>query len=299
MEMTTSRYRHKNEVNCYLKNHVSNQRWQITLPPHGTGHETYFMETDGQSCFVKLGAISERYQVMSELGLSPAIVSTGYLEDGTSILVQQRVDGRKPSRKDFHLYLKKFAESIKATHQSGKLKQILPAGSSPFFKDIGLETLTEIERRWKTHEQLVPAFAGYVNEKISWLKTQLDQLPGSGLVASHNDVCNGNWLVTPDEKLYLLDLDSMSLDDPALDLGAILWWYYPPELRGEFLETAGYPNDEDFHHRMRIRMAIHNLNIVLPREGSFDRLTIERFEDVLEDFRALIDGQENPKGYRK
>jgi len=46
-------------------------------------------------------------------------------------------------------------------------------------------------------------------------------------------------------------------------------------------------------------MAIHNLNIVLPREGSFDRLTIERFEDVLEDFRAVIDGQENPKGYRK
>ena len=45
-------------------------------------------------------------------------------------------------------------------------------------------------------------------------------------------------------ELYLIDLESMSLDDPALDIGATLWWYYPPELRQRFLEIAGQASDE-------------------------------------------------------
>jgi thiamine kinase-like enzyme len=116
-------------------------------------------------------------------------------------------------------------------------------------------------------------------------------------VASHNDVCNGNWLVTADGRLYLLDYESMSLDDPALDLGAILWWYYPPKLRPEFLQIAGCEDDTDFRQRMNIRMAIHNLNIIIPRENSFDRFTAERFGEALVDFRAVVEGRENPQGY--
>ncbi|HSF81630.1 MAG TPA: aminoglycoside phosphotransferase family protein [Anaerolineales bacterium] len=276
---------------------MSNQSWNITLPPHGTGNETYFAQSNEQSYFVKLGAHTDRYQVMSNLGLSPQIITLGYLEDGTSILVQQRIAGKKPSRKEFHLHLIKFAESIKRTHQCEYLKRILPKRSSTLYKDVGLEILGEIEQRWEKRESEVPAFAEYVNEKLTYLKNQIDQFTGEGLVASHNDICNGNWLVSSDEKLYLLDYESMALDDPALDLGAILWWYYPPELRDEFLEIAGYDNDEGFRNRMRIRMAIHNLNIIIPREKSFDRFTPETFDEALIDFRAIVDGRENPQGY--
>jgi hypothetical protein len=56
----------------------------------------------------------------------------------------------------------------------------------------------------------------------------------------------------------------MSLDDPTLDVGAILWWYYPPELRQEFLEIVGYAHDKEFSSRMQVRMAMHCLNIILP-----------------------------------
>ena len=44
-------------------------------------------------------------------------------------------------------------------------------------------------------------------------------------------------------------------------------------------------------------MAIHNLNIIIPRKGSFDRFVAEGFDNELEDFRASIDGRENPQGY--
>jgi len=292
-----SRSRHRSEVISFLRRHVRDQDWVISHPPYGTGNETYYAESSEQAYFVKLGAETDRYWVMAELGLSPQVITTGQLEDGTSILVQQRVDGKHPSRKDFQRHLRKFAESIQKTHQSAILKQILPARSSTLYKDVGLEILEEVEQRWKKVEAEVPAFAQYINEKIRSLKEKVGLFPGGGLVASHGDICNGNWLVSPGDERYLLDYESMSLDDPALDVGAILWWYYPPEMRAEFLEIAGYANDEGFQNRMKIRMAIHNLNIIIPREKSFDRFTAESFDEALVDFRAVVDGRENPQGY--
>jgi thiamine kinase-like enzyme len=296
--MDTLRDQHKGEVVSFLQQQVRNQPWEIRLPPHGTGNETYFVQSDRHSCFVKLGAKTERYQVMSAMGLSPQVIATGQLEDGTSILVQQRIEGSKPSRADFHRYLRQFAESIRKTHQSEILQGILPPQPSNLYRDVGSVVLGEIEGRWRKFELLV-AFSAreYVNQKIAYLKEQISQFAGGGLAASHNDICNGNWLVATDGRLYLLDYEAMSLDDPALDLGAILWWYYPPEMRDEFLAIAGCPNDERFRERMRIRMAVHNLHIILPREKSFDRFRAESFDEALVDFRAVVEGRENPQGY--
>lgn len=120
---------------------------------------------------------------------------------------------------------------------------------------------------------------------------------GSGLVASHNDICNANWILSSNGDLYLIDLDSMSIDDPALDIGATLWWYYPPELRQRFLQIVGFADDQVFNHRMQIRMAMHCLNILLPREHSFDRFNPLSFAEALTDFRAAISGENNPQGY--
>jgi len=94
-----------------------------------------------------------------------------------------------------------------------------------------------------------------------------------------------------------LDLESMSMDDPATDMGALLWWYYPPELRQRFLDIAGYAYDDEFKFRMQFRMATHCLNITLPREGSFDTFDPEGFGESLEDFKAVLNGEENPQGY--
>ena len=89
----------------------------------------------------------------------------------------------------------------------------------------------------------------------------------------------------------------LALDDPAHDMGALLWWYYPPPLRGRFLAVAGYADSPDLRARMRARMALHCLSIVLPREQSFDRFDPARFPEQLTDFRAILAGEENPQGY--
>ena len=129
------------------------------------------------------------------------------------------------------------------------------------------------------------------------LSGQVNLISGEGLVASHGDICNANWLFAADGKIYLLDFDSMSLDDPALDIGALLWWYYPPELRRSFLGAAGSRYDDSFMLRMQIRMALHCLTIILPRGNSFDRFDPENFGNSLRDFKAIMAGKENPAGY--
>jgi thiamine kinase-like enzyme len=296
--MILSRKSHMSDVFAFLCENFPGKEWKISLPQHGSGQESFFAETDKLAFFVKLGVQVERYRVMFELGLSPRLVTTGSLADGTNLIIQEKVIGRHPSRKDFHCHLDQFAHAIGTTHRCENLKALLPQKISNRYIDACLESLSQIEKRWAFYKPLVkPACAVFVDEGIEYLREEIIQIQGAGLVASHNDVCDGNWLVSSDGKVYLIDYEDMSLGDPALDIGAILWWYYPPNLRAKFLEIAGYMNNADFLNRMRIRMAVHCLNIILPRENSFDHFDAGSFDESLDDFRAVLDGQDNPQGY--
>jgi thiamine kinase-like enzyme len=292
------RYQHRQEVIAFLQNHLASQGWELALPPSGRGHETYLAHGNGKRCFVKLGAYLSRYQVMASLGLTPAVIAAGYLEDGTSILVQAQVTGRNPSWHDFRQYLPQMAAMVNAMHHSPALKGVLPAGSPETYKEVGLAALRRIQQKWDAYRAQAPQVASEVDEKLAGLGQAIQGFAGSGLAASHNDICNGNWLIAADEQVYLLDFEAMSLDDPAQDMGALLWWYYPPELRPDFLERAGYLDEDAFRDRMRVRMALHCLDILLPRAGSYDQFDADTFMEGLIDFRAVAAGKENPHGYQ-
>lgn len=291
-----SRRQHQLEVKAFLQQHFSHRHWELALP-HGSGSEKYLASAGEHLIFVKLGGRPECYQVLASLGLTPPILAVGNLDDGTPLLAQLFINGRTPTRKDFHQHLKQFAVAIRATHSSPILRRILPDVPDELYASAGQRALAGIQRRWERCRLQVPGAAGFVDESLTQLGLQVQSFQAGGLVASHNDICNANWLVSREGRVYLLDLDAMSLEDPACDLGAILWWYYPPDLRGRFLEIAGYPDDEGFRHRMQIRMTMHCLHILLPREGSFDRFNADDFTENLVDFRAALAGKENPQGY--
>lgn len=287
---------HQEEVRLFLNENFSRGDWELNLP-RGTGNETYFARGGNQSLFVKLNVHAERYRVAASIGLTPPVLAAGSLEDGTSIIVQPFIPGKRPARSNYRAYLGQFASTIRDLHHCDELKGMLPRVRSDLYSMAGLEVLDNIRKRWEGVKSLVPDSAGFVDESLRTLQREVAGLKGSGLVASHNDICNANWLLSEDGSLYLIDLDSMSLDDPALDIGATLWWYYPPELREEFLDRAGYSCSPEFKARMRVRMAMHCLHILLPREGSFDEFDPVSFEEWLPDFRAAFAGEENPEGY--
>ena len=291
-----NRQQHQQDVQVFLRQHFSNQSWEFTFP-NGSGNEAYFARCSGHTYFVKLGVQATKYQAVASIGLTPQVLAVGFLEDGTSIIVQPYIAGKKPSRRDYHTHLEQFALTIKQIHHAVEIKQILPKGPSDLYSIAGLESLVHLQQKWKRHISQVPEVADFIEESLDYLRQQVIGFQGAGLVASHNDICNANWLISADGQLYLIDLESMSLDDPAVDIGATLWWYYPPKLWKRFLAKAGYISDTTFARRMQVRMAMHCLNITLPREQSFDKFNPASFVESLTDFKTVLAGRENPQGY--
>jgi thiamine kinase-like enzyme len=290
------RRQHQAEVRAFLQRHLSGEHWELTLP-RGSGNETYLARGQAQACFVKLGGQPSRYRAMASIGLTPPLLAEGSLEDGTSILVQAYIAGKNPQRRDYQNRLEQFANAIDKAHHSAEVIQALPKAASDTFRLTGMETLDRIQQSWERQKALVPDAANFIDESLAGLRQQVGGFTGSGLVASHNDICNANWIISADGQLYLVDLESMALDDPAADIGATLWWYYPPAQRNRFLEITGHAHEPEFARRMQVRMALHCLNILLPRPGSFDEFDPAAFGGALEDFRAILAGEENPQGY--
>lgn len=291
-----NRRQHHPAVLGFLREHFPSQSWELSLP-HGRGNETYVARSDQRVFFIKLGVPVARYKAVASIDLTPTVIAAGTLRDGTSILVQAYLPDRNPARQDYREHLEQFAEAIHCLHASPGVRQTLGKPSFADYRAAGLVALDCLEQKWGFYKTQVPEAADFVDQSLERLRRQVVEFQGGGLVASHNDICNANWILTPEGRLYLVDLEAMSLDDPALDVGATLWWYYPPELRERFLVRAGYPVEEGFRQRMQVRMAMHCLHILLPRPGSFDAFDPGSFIEDLVDFRAVLAGRENPQGY--
>jgi hypothetical protein len=291
-----NRQEHQQEVHAFLQKHLSLYDWRFSLP-HGWGKESYFAHGFKRTYFVKVGVQVGSYLAMAEIGLTPPVIVHGQLESGVSVIVQSFITGHEPSRSDYRERMIEVAELIREMHNSPRVKGVLQAAPSNLYKHAGLQALDRLRQKWERCKAQVPSVAGFVDGSLEHLAGQVNQFSGEGLVASHGDICNANWLFASGGKIYLIDFDLMKMDDPALDLGALLWWYYPPGLRGSFLEVAGYRYDDELKFRMQVRMAMHCLDILLPRGESFDQFKPESFGESLLDFRTILEGQENPEGY--
>jgi thiamine kinase-like enzyme len=287
---------HLQEVEAFLQKRFLTHDWKLTLP-YGSGNETFFATSRQKACFVKIDVQIPRYEALAMLGLTPPILATGSLDDGASILVQPLIAGRKPSRRDFQTHIEQVAKIVQRVHQSSEIQRVLPAAPFDLYSIAGSQALTSLQQRWLRYREQVAPVADFVDESLAYLTEQVQTFSGAGLVASHNDICNANWLLSAHGDLYLIDLESMAMDDPAVDTGALLWWYFPPTLRHRFLLATGYADDESFRHRMHVRMAMHCLEITLPRDHSFDRFEPTAFPQSLTDFKAIMANAENPQGY--
>ena len=214
-----NRQQHQQEVQAFLQQCFSNQPWELTLPK-GNGHETYFARCNEHTYFIKLGVQATKYQVVASIGLTPQVLAADTLRDGTSIIVQPYITGKSPSRNDYHIRLEQFASTINKIHHNPEVKHVLPKVSSNLYSTGGLESLAHIQQKWERYKSKVPSVADFIDESLDYLRQQVKDFQGTGLVASHNDICNANWLVSTDERLYLIDLKSAGC------IGATLWWYY-------------------------------------------------------------------------
>ncbi|MGA7731013.1 MAG: phosphotransferase [Chloroflexia bacterium] len=288
------RRRHEGEVEAFLRERLGIAGWTFALP-RGSGHETYLARGGDQALFIKVSAHIERTIAMARVGLTPPVLQTGRLADGSAIVVQPFIEGHHPTRSEYRARLEEIARIIRDMHCNPEVRATLPPALSGDYASAGKRTLDQVRARWERVRAKVPNVAGFVDAALDDLERRIAHFSGGGLVASHNDICRDNWLFTADGHIYLVDLEAMALDDPVLDVGATLWWYYAPELWPRFLQYVGYPDDEEFRDRMWVRLALHCLNITLPRPGSFDTFTAASYGERLVDFRAAMERKGNPE----
>ena len=291
-----NKQRHWEEIHEYLERNIALCKWSFTLPK-GSGHETYFAHGNGGTYFVKVNAVVHRYEILASAGLTPDVLSAGHLEGGATIMVQTYVPGKPPTSKDLQFHLEQVARILRKVHHNSNLQRTLLPCRSEGYRNAAFNALALLRNQWEPCQHQAGDAAILVEKSLDRIAEIIGQISGQGLVACHNDICNSNWILAPDGQLFLIDLESMSLGDPACDVGALLWWYYPSIMRGRFLKASGYPIDRGFLLRMQVNHAMHSLRISLPRASSFDTFVHSSFATSLANLKAVLANKENPQGY--
>lgn len=292
IELTT----HQAVITRFLGELHPQATWRLRSPSAGTQRESYFASSQHGVYFVKINANIAVYEIAAALGITPPIVASGLVADDATILVQQFIRGTPPVWSTFQNRLSDFAAIINTLHHAPSMRQAASQTQDTLAK-TATRAVQHVIGRWQRYREQVPQLAGEVDMLLSKLASELSGLDEAAPVASHNDLNMSNWIVAESGALHLLDFDMLTLDDPAQDMGMLLWWYYPPALRSRFLELAGHEDSDVFRERMRLRMTLHSLSILLPREDSFDQFDGTRFAQRFGDVRAVYAGKENPRGY--
>ena len=165
-------------MQAFLQASFGGGAWQLSLP-HGWGGETYFAQGGEEAYFVKLGVQIARYQAMACLGLTPPVLASGSLPDGIPLIVQPRLAGREPDRRDYRRGLEQVAATIHRTHTSPELQRTLPPAPSPLYREVGFEVLADIQPRWARCRPLVPDVADFVDDSLQALAGQVAAFEGA------------------------------------------------------------------------------------------------------------------------
>ena len=85
-----------------------------------------------------------------------------------------------------------------------------------------------------------------ISKVLKALKGNQPQLGRSNYEVCHGDLNHKNWLLSDEDKLYLVDWDSAKLADPALDLSMLMCQYVPRSKWNQWLtQYFGHqPSDE-------------------------------------------------------
>ena len=127
--MMDLRRRHESEVKAFLRERFGIAGWAFALP-RGSGHETYVARGGGQVLFVKVGAPVERTVAMSRVALTPPVLQTGRLADGSAIVVQPFLEGHHPGRSEYRERLEEIARIIWDMHRNSEVQATLPPALS-------------------------------------------------------------------------------------------------------------------------------------------------------------------------
>lgn len=219
---------------------VLGSEWKI-LPAGGATGEAFYAEKDGKKLFLKRNS-SPFLAVLSAEGIVPKLVWTKRMENGDVITAQHWLNGRGLKPKD--MKNEHVAELLRKIHQSSDLHDMLRRlGKEPLSPEKLLEYINEVLDSSLYTSKLV-------QEAIHYLEKTVQNVHHDEAVVCHCDVHHNNWLLSDDNRLYLIDWDGAMIADPAIDLGMLLYTYIHKKDWQDWLEIYGERLTEHLEMRM-------------------------------------------------
>ncbi|EPI04644.1 phosphotransferase enzyme family protein [Enterococcus faecalis 13-SD-W-01] len=211
------------------------QDWRLR-PIKGDTGKTYIGMRDQEKVFIKRNT-TPMLAALSREGITPKLVWTKRMGNGDTLTAQEWLEGRILTPDEIG-QRNDVIDVLYHLHHSSSLKTML--------NRIGGQVITP-ERMLLDYENELPEmlqenrFLQLVHE---FLRSQLPETSVQNFTVVHGDVNHRNWLVCQNY-LYLVDWDSITFADPAVDIGTILGNYVPLSNWNQWLVSYGIrPSDE-------------------------------------------------------
>lgn len=215
--------------------------WQIR-PIKGSTGMAYMGIKEQQKLFIKRNT-SPFLAALSLERITPRLVWTKHTSTGDTLTAQEWLNGRCLKKEE--MKSPAVANLLTRVHRSALLKKMLKqvGGIYVFPTDLLSKYFRGLSSDLRQHPLL--------KEVANFLRAHQPDFDPCNYQVSHGDLNHKNWLLSDQGRLYLVDWESASLADPALDLSMLMRQYVPRQEWQEWLIDK-YQIDVDFLLQQRL-----------------------------------------------
>ncbi|MBN1964338.1 MAG: phosphotransferase [Anaerolineae bacterium] len=222
------------------------------------------------------------FVLAAELGLAPRVLlweQGALLLDRQPVVASDFITPGVPDVEWFHSNLQQVAALLARLHRDEDLGDLLESFQRG---DRRADALAAARAAWANVQVRLadlgvaawgPELRAVLDELTlygAWFGSQIQRrlaaFQGVPVGPVHGDLNRYNWLVGGDNRVTLIDWERARLDDPALDVGMMLFWYVPRALwpifaRGYAGASPQAVDADALLERARIRYPLHAIDV--------------------------------------
>ncbi|MCI3029360.1 phosphotransferase family protein [Desemzia sp. C1] len=227
-----------------------NSGWKLH-PIGGDTGQAYMGTKAEEKLFLKRNS-SPFLAALSVEGITPRLIWTKRIGNGDVLTAQEWLNGRTLEKEEMSSLA--VAQLLSRIHNSENLRRMLTrvGGQEIRPTDLMQDYQRNLPLDLKNHSLLAEVF-NHLMHTIPFTDSSL-------LRVCHGDVYRKNWLLSDENRLYLVDWDSAMLCDPAMDLGVLLCQYIDRSSWEEWLSHYGITLTEELTEKMTWYAAMNYLS---------------------------------------
>ena len=203
--------------------------WKL-LPVGGDTGQAYMGIRAEEKLFLKRNS-SPFLAALSVEGITPRLVWTKRIGNGDVLTAQEWLNGRTLASEE--MSSPSVAKLLYKIHHSETLRKMLYRVGG---EEVSPEKLLRSYKMSLPHDLAIHPLLKEILAKLTHEVTQMESVKPQ---VCHGDIYRKNWLLSNENRLYLVDWDMAVLADPAMDLSMLLCQYVPKENWQEWLENYG------------------------------------------------------------